>query len=81
MSYYKKLGMTKEQWIKQWRKELRHRNWNPFRELEQLNKEQLEIFENEENYETKNKKTKEYKTEKNNTEKNSQDVWSMWEEN
>ena len=53
MSYYKKIGMTKEQWIKQWRKELRHRAWNPFRELEQLNKEQLEIFETEKNNETK----------------------------
>ena len=55
MSYYKKIGMTKEQWLKQWRKELRHRAWNPYKELEYRNKEQLEIFETREKKYEKNK--------------------------
>ena len=44
MTYYKKLGISKEEWLRKWRKELLHRNWTPLKTIEDFNN-QLELFE------------------------------------
>ena len=49
MQFYKKLGLTKEEWLKKWKKELIHRNWTPIKTLEHINQE--ELFKEEENNE------------------------------
>ena len=51
MAYYEKIGMSKEQWLKKWRRELKHRNWNPLKTLEHIN--QQELFNKGENTESK----------------------------
>ena len=54
MKYYKKIGMSKEEWLKKWRKELIHRAWNPLKTLEHLNnQDQEELFNKGENNEQK----------------------------
>ena len=52
MKYYKKIGMSKEEWLKKWRKELIHRAWNPLKTLEHLNNQE-ELFNEGENNESK----------------------------
>jgi len=56
MSYYKKLGFSKEEWIKKWKKELQHRNWNPYKELQYVN-EQIELFEKQRRKDEEREKT------------------------
>ncbi len=52
MKYYKKIGMSKEEWIKKWRKELIHRAWNPLKTREHVNNQE-ELFNKGENNEQK----------------------------
>ena len=44
MNYnYKKLGLTKKEWVDRWKKELQHRNWSPEKSTQYID-EQIEIF-------------------------------------